>query len=355
MPDDAAAVSFPPPSPSGPPPVLSVRDLRVRFRTDDGPVTGVDGLSFDVEPGQILGIVGESGSGKSATSLSVLGLLGGAEVSGEIWFGGCDLVGAPDRELRRLRGADIAMIFQDPLSALHPYYSVGRQISEAYLVHHRVGRRAAKTRALEMLDRVGIPDPRRRYDDFPHQFSGGMRQRAMIAMALVCTPKLLIADEPTTALDVTVQAQILELVKGLRRDFGTAVVLVTHDLGVVAETCDSVVVMYAGQCVEQGPVAEIFARPQMPYTWGLLGSMPRVDRARRARLTPIAGQPPSRIGHHDGCAFGPRCRFRDVIGDDRCESSRPALEEAGRGHKVRCHISPAQRQDLWSAEIGPVQ
>jgi peptide/nickel transport system ATP-binding protein len=317
-------------------PLLRVRDLRVHFPTDDGVVLAVDGLSFDVAPGQILGIVGESGSGKSVTSQAILGLHKGtrAVVGGEIWFGDRDLNAAPEEEVRRLRGRDIAMIFQDPLSSLHPYYTIGQQISEAYLVHNRVGRRAARARALEMLDLVGIPDPARRYGDYPHQFSGGMRQRAMIAMALVCTPRLLIADEPTTALDVTVQAQILQLVLELRREFGSAVVLVTHDLGVVAETCDSVVVMYAGQCVERGTVDDIFARPRAPYTWGLLESMPRVDRDRQARLSPIPGQPPSLLSLPDGCAFGPRCAQRF----DRCDTSRPALVPVGPEHSARCHL-----------------
>jgi peptide/nickel transport system ATP-binding protein len=318
-------------------PLLSVRDLRVRF----GPVTAVDGLSFDVEPGQVLGIVGESGSGKSATGLSVLGLHDRAEVSGSISFAGRELVGAPERELRRLRGADLAMVFQDPLSSLHPFYTVGQQISEAYLVHHRVGRRAARARAVEMLERVGIPAPERRCDEFPHQFSGGMRQRAMIAMALVCSPRLLVADEPTTALDVTVQAQILALIDELRRGTGTAVVLITHDLGVVAETCDEVVVMYGGQCVEQGSVADIFARPRMPYTWGLLGSMPRLDRPRGSRLMPIPGAP---AAAHDGCAFGPRCEYRHLVAEDRCSQERPALVDG-----VRCHLDPGRRRGLWTA------
>jgi peptide/nickel transport system ATP-binding protein len=319
-------------------PLLSVRDLRVRF---PGGVTAVDGLSFDVEPGQVLGIVGESGSGKSATGLSVLGLHDRAEVSGSISFAGEELVGAPERDMRQLRGDDLAMIFQDPLTSLHPFYSVGQQISEAYLVHNRVGRRAARARAVEMLARVGIPAPERRYGDYPHQFSGGMRQRVMIAMALVCEPQLLVADEPTTALDVTVQAQILALIDELRQDVGTSIVLITHDLGVVAETCDEVVVMYAGQCVEQGPVADIFARPRMPYTWGLLGSMPRLDRPRGSRLTPIPGTPGT---VHSGCAFGPRCEYRELVAEDLCATVRPSLLEG-----VRCHLTADQRTELWAA------
>ncbi|GAA4735465.1 ABC transporter ATP-binding protein [Phytohabitans rumicis] len=352
-------------------PLLRVRDLRVHFPTDDGLVRAVDGLSFDVAPGEIVGIVGESGSGKSVTSQAILGLVrtgpargrlrpfrgaqrrgrtqpavgaeasqpAGPRVSGEIWYGGRDLVAAPEPQLRRLRGAELAMVFQDPLSALHPYYTVGRQISEAYRAHNRVGRRAARARAVELLDRVGIPEPDRRYDAFPHQFSGGMRQRVMIAMALVNTPKLLIADEPTTALDVTVQAQILELVKDLRRDFGSTILLVTHDLGVVAETCDSVVVMYAGQCVEQGSVTDVFSRPRAPYTWGLLESMPRIDRDRRERLVPIGGQPPSLLALPDGCAFAPRCTHRGEVPDGRCDTERPELVPVGDGHTARCHLA----------------
>ncbi|GLI01793.1 ABC transporter ATP-binding protein [Phytohabitans aurantiacus] len=328
--------------------LLSVRDLRVQFPTDDGIVRSVDGLSFDVAPGEIVGVVGESGSGKSVTGQAILGLLRRtrARVTGEIRFDGRDLVAAPEAELRRLRGAELAMVFQDPLSALHPYYTVGSQVSEAYRVHNRVSKRAARERATQMLDRVGIPEPHRRYDAYPHEFSGGMRQRVMIAMALVCTPRLLIADEPTTALDVTVQAQILELLKDLRDEFGSAVLLVTHDLGVVAETCDSVVVMYAGQCVEQAGVEDLFARPQAPYTWGLLGSMPRVDQDRRDRLAPIGGQPPSLLAMPPGCAFEPRCGYHEEVPDGRCRTERPALVHSGDGHSVRCHLTTGQRLTL---------
>ena len=277
---------------------LSVRDLRVHFHTEDGVVKSVDGLSFDVERGQILGIVGESGSGKSVTSQAILGLHKGsrADITGEIWMDGRELVAASEADMRELRGEEMAMIFQDPLSALHPFYTVGSQISEAYLVHNKVSQdEAAGARRSRCWSCVGIPNPDSRFDDYPHQFSGGMRQRAMIAMALVCDPKLLIADEPTTALDVTVQAQILELMKSLQQEFNSAIILITHDLGVVAETCDSVVVMYGGQCVEQGSVDDIFYRAQMPYAWGLLASMPRMDRTRQARLLPIPGSPPSLI------------------------------------------------------------
>ena len=338
---------------------LSVRDLRVHFPTDDGLVKSVDGLSFDLERGQILGIVGESGSGKSVTSQAILGLHKGsrARITGEIWLDGTELVAASEHEIRRLRGEQMAMIFQDPLSSLHPYYTVGSQISEAYLVHHKVGRRAARKRAIEMLDRVGIPNPDKRYDDYPHQFSGGMRQRAMIAMALVCDPKLLIADEPTTALDVTVQAQILELMKDLRREFDSAIILITHDLGVVAETCDQVVVMYGGQCVERAPVDEVFYRPEMPYTWGLLGSMPRMDRTRLERLLPIPGSPPSLIQVPKGCVFNPRCQFSDRVPERRCFTEHPELLATAQGptghHSVRCHIEPDERRRIFTDEIAP--
>jgi peptide/nickel transport system ATP-binding protein len=242
------------------------------------------------------------------------------------------------------------------LSALHPFYTVGSQITKAYRVHNDVSKKAARERAIEMLHRVGIPHPDRRFDDYPHQFSGGMRQRAMIAMALVCDPKLLIADEPTTALDVTVQAQILELMKELQREFNSAIILITHDLGVVAETCDSVVVMYGGQCVEQGNVNEIFYDPEMPYTWGLLGSMPRMDRTRQERLVPITGSPPSLIRVAKGCVFNPRCRFTDEVEGDRCVTEHPQLletEGGGQGHRVRCHIEPDRRRAIFADQIRP--
>src|SRR5690242_8284815 len=264
--------------------MLEVRDLRVQFRTDDGLVKAVDGLSFDLERGRTLGIVGESGSGKSVTSLAIMGLHrassgggSGTSITGEIRLDGEDLVGASAERVRQLRGSKMAMIFQDPLSALHPYYTVGAQITEAYRVHNKVSKAVARKRAIDLLGRVGIPQPSVRVDDYPHQFSGGMRQRAMIAMALCCDPELLIADEPTTALDVTVQAQILDLIVDLQKDFNSAVIIITHDLGVVAELADDILVMYAGRSVEYGNAHEIFTGPQHPYTWGLLGSMPRLD------------------------------------------------------------------------------
>jgi peptide/nickel transport system ATP-binding protein len=339
---------------------LSVQDLRVHFPTADGVVKSVDGLSFDVERGQTLGIVGESGSGKSVTSQAILGLQKGtrAQISGEIWFEGRELVSASEDEMRELRGSEMAMIFQDPLSALHPFYRVGDQLAEAYLVHNHVGKAEARKRVIEMLDRVGIPNPNRRYSDYPHQFSGGMRQRAMIAMALICDPKLLIADEPTTALDVTVQAQILELMKDLQREFDSAIILITHDLGVVAEACDSVVVMYGGQCVETGTVEDIFYRPEMPYAWGLLTSMPRLDRTRQDRLQPIPGQPPSLIQVPHGCVFNPRCSFSGRVAENRCFTEHPDLlptlpsaEVSSVAHAVRCHLEPERRREIWTNEI----
>ena len=247
----------------------------------------------------------------------------------------------------------MAMIFQDPLSALHPFYKIGTQIIEAYRVHNDASKAAARKRAIEMLDLVGIPQPDKRVDEYPHQFSGGMRQRAMIAMALVCNPSLLIADEPTTALDVTTQAQILELMNRLQREFGSAIIIITHDLGVVAETCDDVVVMYGGQCVEQGTVDDVFYRADMPYTWGLLSSMPRMDRVRQERLQPIAGQPPSLIRVPQGCVFHPRCRWQDHVPGDRCVTEHPLLVARPDGHAARCHIDPAERERIWNEQIRP--
>jgi peptide/nickel transport system ATP-binding protein len=336
-------------------PFLDVRDLHVSFQTMDGLVKSVDGLSFQLQRGKTLGIVGESGSGKSVTSLSIMGLHhgGNAHITGQILLDGTDLVGATPEQVRALRGKKMAMIFQDPLSAMHPFYTVGHQIIEAYRVHNDVSKSVARKHAIDMLDRVGIPQASSRVDDYPHQFSGGMRQRAMIAMGLVCSPSLLIADEPTTALDVTVQAQILELMKGLAREFNSAIILITHDLGVVAETCEEVVVMYGGQCVEKGPVEDLFYRPEMPYTWGLLGSMPRLDRTRQARLTPIPGQPPSLIQVPKGCVFHPRCQFTDRVEGDRCATEHPELLETTPGHSVRCHIDPEERRQIFTNEILP--
>ncbi|RKS73383.1 peptide/nickel transport system ATP-binding protein [Actinomadura pelletieri DSM 43383] len=333
---------------------LEVRDLKIHFPTDDGLVRSVDGLTFQLERGRTLGIVGESGSGKSVTSLGILGLHNkrNANVSGEIWLNGKELVGASEAEVRRLRGRDMAMIFQDPLSAMHPFYTVGHQIIEAYRVHNDVSKQVARKHAIDMLGKVGIPKPDRRVDDYPHQFSGGMRQRAMIAMALSCDPELLIADEPTTALDVTVQAQILDLISDLQEEFNSAVIMITHDLGVVAELSDDILVMYAGRCVEYASVDDAFHRPLHPYTWGLLGSMPRLDRERSERLLPIVGSPPSLINVPSGCAFHPRCPYADLNGD-KSTTERPELVEIEPGHKAACHLPVDRRREIWADEIRP--
>jgi peptide/nickel transport system ATP-binding protein len=333
---------------------LEVRELRVAFPTDDGLVRAVDGISFTLERGRTLGIVGESGSGKSVTSLAILGLHNrrNANVSGEIRLDGRELVGAPADDVRALRGKKMAMIFQDPLSAMHPYYTVGTQIIEAYRVHNDVSKQVARKHAVDMLGRVGIPQPERRVDDYPHQFSGGMRQRAMIAMALSCDPELLIADEPTTALDVTVQAQILDLMRGLQEEFNSALIIITHDLGVVAELADDILVMYAGRCAEYAPADDLFARPEHPYTWGLLGSMPRLDRARTKRLLPIRGTPPSMIHLPPGCAFHPRCGYAGRNGG-ASETVVPELVESAPQHLVACHLPVDVRRGLWENEIRP--
>jgi peptide/nickel transport system ATP-binding protein len=332
--------------------MLEVRDLRVHFPTDDGIVKAVDGVSFTLDRGKTLGIVGESGSGKSVTSLGIMGLhqYSRADISGHIWLDGEDLVTAAPERVRSLRGSKMAMIFQDPLSSLHPYYTVGRQISEAYLIHNKVGRKAARQHAIDMLGRVGIPQPATRVDDYPHQFSGGMRQRVMIAMALSCDPELLIADEPTTALDVTVQAQILDLISDLQQEFGSAVIVITHDLGVVAELSDDILVMYSGRVAEYGSAVDIFDRAGHPYTWGLLSSMPRMDEARAERLIPIKGSPPSLINVPSGCPFHPRCDYRGLT-NGRSETEIPLLHEAEPGHLVACHLSPAQRQKLRAERV----
>jgi peptide/nickel transport system ATP-binding protein len=331
---------------------LEVSNLRIHFATDDGLVKAVDGLSFGLERGRTLGIVGESGSGKSVTSLGILGLHrgGNAKVNGEVWLDGEELISASREDVRRLRGRKMAMIFQDPLAAMHPFYSVGHQIVEAYRVHNKASRKAARRHAIDMLGRVGIPQPQRRVDDYPHQFSGGMRQRAMIAMALVNNPELLIADEPTTALDVTVQAQILDLIRNLQAEFGSAVIIITHDLGVVAELAEDLLVMYGGKCVEYGNADEVFRRPEHPYTWGLLGSMPRLDRDVRERLISIQGSPPSLINLPSGCAFHPRCPYagRDGIPSN---TSVPQLE--GDGHQVACHLPPSTRTRIFAEDVAP--
>jgi peptide/nickel transport system ATP-binding protein len=331
---------------------LEVNDLRVHFATDDGLVRAVDGLTFALERGRTLGIVGESGSGKSVTSLSILGLNRGRSVrtSGEVWLDGEELIGAPGDAVRKLRGRKMAMIFQDPLAAMHPFYTVGQQIIEAYRVHNKVAKQEARRHAIDMLGRVGIPQPHRRVDDYPHQFSGGMRQRAMIAMALINNPELLIADEPTTALDVTVQAQILDLIRDLQAEFGSAVIIITHDLGVVAELADDLLVMYGGKSVEYGTAEQVFRRPEHPYTWGLLGSMPRLDRDVRERLISIKGSPPSLINLPGGCAFHPRCPYAERDGIP-CRTVVPDL--LGDAHQVACHLPSPTRAGIFAADIAP--
>ncbi|HUH81641.1 MAG TPA: ABC transporter ATP-binding protein [Solirubrobacteraceae bacterium] len=329
-------------------PLLRVEDLRVEFHTEDGVVHAVDGITYQVLPGKTLGIVGESGSGKTVASMTVLGLTRhqGAEVSGRILFEGRDLVTMGEEQLRGIRGNEIAMIFQDPLSSLHPLYKVGKQLTEAIRVHRDVSKAQARARAIELLGLVGIPDPADRVDQYPHEFSGGMRQRAMIAMALANDPKLLIADEPTTALDVTVQAQILELMERLQRELGMAIVIITHDLGVVAEMADDIAVMYAGRIVETAPASEVFAAPEHPYTWGLLRSIPRLERDREEPLVPIPGSPPSLLAPPTGCHFHPRCAYAQPS-HSRVD---PALElvPGASNHFVACLLEPQLRRGLWS-------
>ena len=322
--------------------LLEVRNLRTHFATDAGAqlaeFRAVDGVSFELEAGRTLGLVGESGCGKSVTALSLMGLVPrppGRIAGGEILFEGEDLLALAPERMRELRGDRIAMIFQEPMSSLNPAFTIGEQIAEVLLRHRKMERRAARKRAIEMLAQVRIPSPERRYDDYPHRLSGGMRQRAMIAMALACRPKLLICDEPTTALDVTIQAQILELMRTLREETGTAIILITHDLGVVAELADEVAVMYAGRIVERAPVARLYAEPQHPYTIGLLGAIPRLD-AERARLTAIEGQVPLGPAALPGCRFEPRCPFAV----ERCTREDPALSAAGVSHQAACWRAP---------------
>jgi peptide/nickel transport system ATP-binding protein len=329
--------------------LLEVNDLKTYFRTDDGIVKAVDGVNFTVEKGKTLGIVGESGCGKSVTCLTMMGLNSRRNTitSGHALFKGQDLLTMKPSKLRDIRGNDIAMIFQDPMTSLNPVHTIGRQLVEAIQLHRDVTTKAAKTRALELLKAVGIPRAERRFADYPHQFSGGMRQRVMIAMALINDPDLLIADEPTTALDVTTQAQILELMNRLQREFGSAIILVTHDLGVVAETADDVVVMYAARVVENAPVENLFNRPHMPYTWGLLGSLPRLD-ADTERLTQIPGQPPSLLNPPRGCRFHPRCPYVMNI----CKEKEPELRPISNDpmHVQACHLDE-QTKDREAAKL----
>ncbi|MER5294854.1 ABC transporter ATP-binding protein [Streptomyces pharetrae] len=337
-------------------PFLSVRDLKVHFSTEDGVVKAVDGLSFDLAKGQTLGIVGESGSGKSVTNLAILGLHDRKRTSldGEILLDGKELLTATERELEKLRGNKMAMIFQDALASLSPYHTVGRQIAETYRKHTGASKQEARARAVEMLRRVGIPQPDIRVDDYPHQFSGGMRQRAMIAMALVCDPELLIADEPTTALDVTVQAQIMDLLKDLQQEFGTSIIFITHDLGVIADIADDVLVMYGGRCVERGTKKEVLRTPRHPYTWGLLGSMPSLDHPVDVPLNPIPGSPPSLLNPPSGCRFHPRCAFTEKVAGGLCATERPVLDVVdGRGSA--CHLTAEQRADFLADLAGSRQ
>jgi peptide/nickel transport system ATP-binding protein len=331
-------------------PLLEVKNLSVHFPTDDGIVKAVDGVSFSLLPGETLGVVGESGSGKSVSFLTVMGLIDTkrAIIEGEIIFQGQDLLTLPPDEMRTVRGEKISMIFQDPMTSMHPYYKVGDQIAEAVRVHQQVSKQEAHEQAVEMLRRVGIPRPDERADQYPHEFSGGMRQRAMIAMALSLNPDLLIADEPTTALDVTVQAQILDLLDRLKQEFNAAIVIVTHDLGVVAEHCDHIQVMYAGKIVEAGDRRDIYYGAHHPYTWGLLASIPRLnDSDIKERLQPIRGLPPSLIFVPPGCAFHPRCPH--VF--DRCRTEVPELLPADGHHASRCHLSLADKERIFQEEV----
>jgi len=315
--------------------LLEVRDLKTYFYTDAGVVRAVDGVSYDLRQGETLGLVGESGCGKSVSALSILRLIAnppGKIVGGEIFFEGKDLLKISEEEIRSIRGNHIAMIFQEPMTSLNPVLTVGLQIGEALELHRNMNKKETREEILRLLRMVGIPDPERRIGDYPHQFSGGMRQRVMIAMALSCNPKLLIADEPTTAVDVTIQAQLLEVVKELTSRLGTAVMLITHNLGVVARHVNRMAVMYAGRIVEQGPAAEVYAHPRHPYTIGLLASVPRLDKPRKERLVPIDGQPPNLILLPPGCSFMPRCSYRMEI----CSKERPELRPVGDGHFTAC-------------------
>jgi len=328
-------------------PLLEVSDLHVEFPTEDGTVHAVDGISYTVQRGQTLCIVGESGSGKTVSSLTTLGLTQtqGANVSGSIEFEGRNLLTLDKNEMRAIRGGPISMIFQDPLSSLHPFYKVGAQLIEAIQAHQKVSKAAARDRAVELLGLVKIPDPQRRVDQYPHEFSGGMRQRVMIAMALSNDPKLLIADEPTTALDVTVQAQIMSLLAELQERLGMAIILITHDLGVVAEIADMIAVMYAGRIVEHAPAEQIFGAPQHPYTWGLLKSIPRLDTPRNEELVPISGRPPSLIKRPGGCFFHPRCPYARES-HTRIDPKREPVP-GDPGHEVACLLEPDVRARIW--------
>ncbi|HEX5275691.1 MAG TPA: ABC transporter ATP-binding protein [Candidatus Rubrimentiphilum sp.] len=330
-------------------PLLEVKNLRTTFNTEDGLVTAVNGLSYSLEAGSTLGIVGESGSGKSVNALSIMRLIqrpGQIEPNSAVLFEGSNLLEKSESEMRKIRGRKIAMIFQDPMTSLNPVLTIGEQISEAVQLHLGLNRKDAFDKTVEMLKKVRIPLPEKRFYDYPHQFSGGMRQRVMIAMALSCDPKLLIADEPTTALDVTIQAQILELMNEMQRETGAAIILITHDLGVVAEVCENVLVMYGGNMVEYGDAPQIFDTPKMPYTQGLLASLPRLDVRERQRLEPIPGQPPNLLRLPPGCAFAPRCRYRMPI----CVEPVPVYD-FGAGHVARCFLYDERAKDQRSIEV----
>jgi peptide/nickel transport system ATP-binding protein len=331
--------------------LLEVRDLQVSFRTEDGVVRAVDGVSLSLAAGETLGIVGESGSGKSVTMMTVMRLINdpNATFGGQVLYKGQDLMALSQDQIRDIRGTGIAMIFQDPMTSLNPVYRIGWQIAEQIRAHENLTRQAARAKVIDLLGAVGIPHARERVDDYPHQFSGGMRQRVMIAMALSCNPDILIADEPTTALDVTIQAQILKLIKKLRDDFGTAVVLITHDMGVVAEMADRVAVMYAGRIVEHGTRRDVFYDAQHPYTWGLLGSIARLDRPKPRRLTTIPGLPPSLIALPPGCAFAPRCAHAF----ERCVDVPPLLDRLGNGHLDACHLGAAAKKERRETAVHP--
>ena len=330
--------------------LLEVDDLSVHFATEDGVVRAVDGVSFDVERGKVLGIVGESGSGKSVTAMTLMGLTRdvNARFGGEVNYSGRNLLELSESEMQRYRGNEIGMIFQDPMTSLNPVYRIGEQIVEAIQTHEKVDKRSAGRRAVELLRQVGIPNPESRVDDFPHQFSGGMRQRAMIAMALSCNPSILIADEPTTALDVTIQAQIVELISVLKDDFDSGVIMITHDLGVVADIADEIIVMYAGRVVERAATRDLFYDPQMPYTWGLLGSIPRLDRPRPDRLHSITGAPPSLINAPPGCRFRPRCPHAFA----KCVEEPPLENRVETpGHLDRCWLDVEVKRSVRAATI----
>jgi len=327
--------------------LLEVRNLTTSFAIDAGEFNAVDGVSFAIEPGRTLGLVGESGCGKSVTALSIMRLIAsppGRIASGEILFEGVDLLKLSAAEMREIRGNRISMIFQEPMTSLNPAFTIGDQIVEGIVRHRKIGRDAARRQAIEMLERVRMPSPERRFDDFPHQLSGGMRQRAMIAMALACKPKLLIADEPTTALDVTIQAQILELMRLLREETGTAIILITHDLGVIAELAHDVAVMYSGRIVEKARVDELFREPQHPYTIGLLGSIPKLHLEQR-RLPAIEGQVPNPLALPPGCRFAPRCPFAT----DKCRAEEPPLAEVVAGHEAACWYAPLDWRSVRAA------